>query len=185
MFTFGDVDELNFNYIEVVLVRKEINPYVYDINFSESDCANIIASYLDKCPQYKVFKKHTTKYLYDALEMSTTDNDDTYILHQNSIVKKDILYENSMTFLVNYYSKQSLPSHSFPSTTNVKDVVDSKRVTIKITNNIYLNFESLEYYTDQNKNQYHHVYLNINLNKASDAKFIENTVNDIIKTLTS
>lgn len=168
----------DFNYIEVVLINKDINPFVYDVDFSESQCSEIITKVMTAYPQCKVFKKHTVKYLYGNLELTSTENDNTFLLHQNTIVCNDVLKNK---FLVNYYKKQPMPTHCFPSTTNMTDICDSKRVTIKMTNNIYLNFESLEY-TSEPK-QFHHIYLNVNMNKSSDTAFIESTVNGILEAL--
>lgn len=168
----------DFNYIEVVLINKEINPFVYDVDFSESQCSELIKNVMVAYPQCKVFKKHTTKYMYGNLELTSTDNDNTFLLHQNNIVCKNVLKQK---FLVNYYKKQAMPPHCFPSTNNLTDVYDSKRVTIKMTNNIYLNFESLEYNSEPK--QFHHIYLNVNINKSSDTSFIEKTVNGILDTL--
>ena len=167
------------NYIEVVLINKEINPFVYDVDFSETRCSEIIKKITASYPQCKVFKKHNTKYVYGDLELTSTENDNTFLLYQNNIVLNRVL-DNK--FLVNYYKKQPLPTHCFPSTTNLTDTCDSKRVTIKMTNNIYMNFESLEYTSEPNK-QFRHIYLNININKSSDIAFIEKTVNDIITLL--
>lgn len=168
----------DFNYLEIVMINKAINSFVYEVDFSETKCSEIINKLMAAYPQSKVFKKHTTKYLYGTLEMTSTETDNTSLLYQNNLVCNDV-FKNK--FLVNYYKKQPMPTHCFPSTTDMTDICDSKRVTIKMTNNIYFNIESLEY-TSEPK-QFRHIYLNININKSSDTTFIESTVNGILDVL--
>jgi hypothetical protein len=170
-----------FNYVEVVLVKKKVSPYVYDIDFDENACSEILRNVSAVYPNAKILKKHTTKYFHELLEQLYCHSEKTFTLHILDLKDHQTIQLTHNNFLINYYNKQPLPNHSFPSTTNLTDILDSKRVSIKITNNIYINFDSLEYQSD--KTTYHHIYINVNINKSSDLQFIEETINNILKNI--
>lgn len=171
----------DLNYIEIVLVNRQINDHVYNIDFTSTQCTNILHHVSSRYPDCKIFKKHTTKYLYQMLEQCVCDNEiSLYHLDQ---VAHSVLRERGRAVLVNYYNKHLLPNHNFPSTTNVMDVVDSKRVTMKLNNSIYLNFDSLEYTSDNTKTN--NIYVNVNLNKSSDLGHIAKICSEVIDVLQS
>lgn len=168
------------NYVEVVLAKKKYNEYVYDIHFDEHECGVIMQNLLDAFPKNKFFKKHTTKTIIDTLELTYCNLDHSEILHNLVLIHNRIHQHNGRTFLVNLYEKNILPSHCFPSSMNIMDIVDSKRLSMKITNNIYINIDSLQYLDG---NVYIHIYININLKKSNDIAYITSVVNTIIKAL--
>ena len=106
MFSLNNKDKIHtYNYIEVVLVNKSISPFVHNINFNESSCAEIMQKIMSFYPQCKIFRKHTTKYIYDLLEQVHCHTENTFSLNivtlkEHEILKKNI---NSNTFLVNFY----------------------------------------------------------------------------------
>lgn len=174
----------SYNYIEIVLVNKSITPFVHNINFTEANCIDIMQKIMSFYPQCKIFRKHNTKYIYDLLEQVHCHTENTFTLNVVNLLHHETLKKHSDSiFLVNYYNKQPLPNHSFPSTMNIIDTVDSKRVSMKITNNIYLNFDSLEYASDMK--QYRNIYININLTKSTDFEYIQNTINKLLEYLTN
>nr|QOI90424.1 hypothetical protein HWQ62_00288 [Pyramimonas orientalis virus] len=169
----------NFNYIEIVLVKKRINPFVYDIDFTENECGAVIMNVLEKF-QKSFFKKHTTKHVYNTLELSKCNAENVTTLHNVILVDTSVFEEKGNTYLINYYDKNMLPNHSFPSTTSINEVVDSKRLSMKIMNNVYINVDALQY---SNGSIHRNVYINVNVKKANDISFINDTVNDIISSL--
>jgi hypothetical protein len=168
-----------FNYIEILLVKNKINPYVYDIDFSESECGLIIQNIMNKF-QKNFFKKHTTKHLFETLEMTTCNTENTTSVHNLLMVDNDFMEQNESSYLINYYDKNLLPNHNFPSTDSIHDIVDSKRLSMKITNNVYINVDSLLH---EDKSLIRHVYINVNVKKASDISHINDIVKDIIPCL--
>lgn len=167
------------NYIEVVLVNSTINERVYNIDFTSTQCTNILHQVAAHYPDCKIFKKNTCKYLYQFLEQSVSDNEIS--LYHMDQISHDVLCIGNRDMLVNYYNKHLLPNHNFPSTSRVVDVIDSKRVTMKVNNNIYLNFDSLEYTSDNTKTN--NIYVNINLNKSSDTEHISKLCSDLISVI--
>lgn len=170
--------KLDFNYVEIVLVKKQINSYIFDIDFSEQECLSIIRNILSKYNKNNFFRKHSTKYIYDTLEMSCC-NHDNVVTTNNLILLDHSKYhiDNQHTCLINMYNKTLFPNHSFPSTTNIRDVVDSKRLSMKITNNIYINIDSLQYEDDT---IVRHIYVNVNIKKSNDITHITALLDDVV-----
>ena len=114
----------SYNYIEIVLVNKSFSPFVHNINLTESTCINIMQKIMSFYPQCKIFRKHSTKYIYDLLEQVQCHTENTFTLNVVNLLQHEILKTNerSNNFLVNYYNKQPLPNHSFPSTMNIVDI---------------------------------------------------------------
>jgi hypothetical protein len=170
----------DFNYVEIVLVKKEINPHIFDIDFTEQECVSIMRNILSKYAKYNFFRKHSTKYIFDTLEMSCCNNDN--VTTTNNLILIDFTKHviNNQTFLINMYNKTLLPNHSFPSTTNIKDIVDSKRLSMKITNNIYINIDSLQY---DDGTLVHHIYVNVNIKKTSDMTHITGLIDEVLSSL--
>lgn len=169
------------NYIEVVLVQKKCNEFVYDIHFTEEQCSAIMKNILLKYPKNKFFKKHTTKTVLNTLELTHCNTENSKTLHNLILVDNRVRNINDKTFLINFYEKNILPNHCFPSSMDVTDIIDSKRLSMKITNNIYINIDSLQYLDNT---IYKHIYLNINIKKTNDMAYISNAVSDVISSLT-
>lgn len=179
MFTSTDIDGTE-NYIEVVLSKKKVDDCVYDVDFTEQECSKFMKRLMIKFPSNKFFRKHTTKYLYDSLEMSHCNIDNVKTVHNVLFLKHLIEKKQNYYFLINMYDKKQLPNHAFPSSIDINDIVDSKRLTMKITNNIYVNFDSLQY---SDNTVVRHIYINMNIKKNNDLIHTTDTVNEIINLL--
>jgi hypothetical protein len=182
MDTFLKSDEA-YNYVELVLVNERTEKGVFDIHFEANESANILNHVAACYPQCKIFKKHSTKYLYDMLEQTMCENEIS--LHHMRLVDHKVL-DGGKTgmkrpMLANYYNRSLLPNQSFPSTSAVVDVVDSKRVTVKINHSVYLNFDSQQYMSDGSLAI--HIYANVNLGKSSDLEHVSDVCKGLIKTV--
>jgi hypothetical protein len=169
----------DFNYIEIVLAKKKLNSYLYEVDFTENECGVLMHNVINKF-QKNFFKKHTTKYIFETLEMTLCNLENTTTVHNLMLLDNSILEEKQNIYLINYYDKKLLPNHTFPSTTTIHDIVDSKRLSMKIMNNVYINVDSLQY---EDESVYIHVYINVNVKKASDISYINDVVKDIISVL--
>lgn len=147
----------NCNYIEIVLVKKKKNNSLYDINFDET-ISSILSNFAKKNKHLKHFKKHLTKLMISSFEL-IIDNNNNY---STSLVDMNLLHvdrTNDNQYLCNYYDKMSFNTQNFPSTTNLGDVIDVKRISYKVSSNIYLNFDSIQ---TNDKNIFSHIFININ-----------------------
>jgi hypothetical protein len=170
----------DFNYAEIVLVKKDVDPNIFDIDFTEEECSSIIQHVLSKYRKNNFFRKHSIKYMFDTLEMSCCTQDNLVTTNNLILVDHCVHKTERSMFLVNMYNKTLLPNHSFPSTTNIKDIVDSKRLSMKITNNIYINVDSLQYDDDT---IVRHVYVNVNIKKSNDIGHISEMLEGVLDSI--
>lgn len=172
-----EVDQItNCNYIEVLVVNKKINEDVYNINHRDSD--RLLTNFINKNKHLKSFKKHFTKLMKNSLELTFDNNDFSSSLCDLNLINVNKKYDQA--FLCNYYNKQPLNAQNFPSTKNIDDIVDIKRVSFKVAPNMYLNFDSI---VTQNQEMYKHVYININIQKVYKASEISCVINKLLNDL--
>lgn len=174
---FDIKDGVTVNYIEIILINKKINNHLYNIYFSDTQCSNLLHKFYSTL-QKKPFYRHLAHYFYENLELVRNDTDETTSVFNSQFQYYDVYKDK---FLINYYHKQQLPAHSFPSTTNINTILDVKKTTIKLSNNMYFNIDSIQYPDDDEI--YQHVYLNVNLVKSSDIKYLSQIVLDYINIL--
>ena len=174
--------EESYNYVELVLVNERTEERVFNIDFTDTQCTNILNHVVSCYPECKVFKKHTTKYMYDMLEQTVCENDIS--LHHMSLVDHRILDQGTKRqMLLNYYNRALLSNQSFPSTSAVVDVIDSKRVTVKINHSVYMNFDSMQYMSDNSLAT--HIYINVNIGKSSDIEHVSSVCDKLVQTIQS
>ena len=92
------------NYIEIVLVKKKYNEFVYDIHFNDTECSTIMQNILTNYPKNKFFKKHTTKTIINTLELTNCNSDNSKTLHNNILVDNNECHINNKMFLINFVS---------------------------------------------------------------------------------
>lgn len=160
------------NYIDIVLFKKKVSESVYDINFTKNECESNLYKVVNNDPTMKVFKKHSYKYFHDCIECNINLSDNCTIVHANTTLKIDNTQEY---LLVNYVNRQQLPLHTFPSKMDVDSRCDSKRVSVKVLNNMYINFDSLDYGDGE---VYNHINININLSPSNDLELINQKVEE-------
>jgi len=128
-------------------------------------------------------KKHKTKYFskkykryktYDlVMECSMSDIKDINIYKQNCISS-----QNNDNILSILYKRDKIPYHQFPSTRNLNEIVYIQRLTFRLHNRLFLNFEIKK---NMDNVQFNKIYFNYNHDKASEIKTIENILNEHIK----
>lgn len=167
----------NCNYIEILLIKKKKNDSVYEINFDDH-ISSILSNFAKKNKHLKYFKKHLTKLMMSSYELIIDNSDYTTSLVDMKLLHTD--RKNDKQYLCNYYNKLTFNTQNFPSTKNIGDIVDVKRLSYKISSNIYLNFDSVQ--TNDN-NIFTHVFININLQKIANTDDMNNTINKLLADL--
>ena len=162
------------NYVEIALFKKKHNDNEFDISFTQLECHAMIQNVHTHNKSIKFFKKHEVKKLYKNLVYSISDDKIGTVYSSNLITHHMV----SDRCICNYFSKQNLPSHSFPSSTDIFDIIDCKRLTAKISGNLYLNFESIEY---RDGGVHNHVYFNINKYADIDVTTLSEALQTYIK----
>jgi hypothetical protein len=174
-------NDIDYNYVEIVKINKiKQHETLFDISFSEDQFIESFLKIKEKYPRY--FQKHSTKYLYDSLELYIDKSTNDINEKSTNVYDINMIYNETVNnkFVVSYYQKKNLPEHTFPSTTNIIDKIDIKRYSFKITNNIFINFECCQYLDGD---IYKYIYINYNVNKTNDFNDINNIINDIISIL--
>jgi len=164
------------NYIEVVFIKEQVEANVYDIDFCDIEISNMLYKLKQANQTIKPFQKEYQKYLYDSLEYNVNEKDSVINLFNMKFENTELL----SNVVVNYYHKQSLPIHTFPSTTTYEDNINIKKTIVKLVNNVYLNFDSIQY---DNNDVFNHVYFNCNVSKKCDIDLINSTLENYIKIL--
>jgi hypothetical protein len=172
-----EVDQItNCNYIEILVINKKINEHVYNINNKDVD--RLLTLFINQNKHLKSFKKHFTKIMKNSLELTFDNNDFSSSLVDLNLINVNKKYDQA--FLCNYYNKQPLNAQNFPSTKNIDDIVDIKRVSFKVASNMYLNFDSILTHDEQ---MYKHVYININVQKNYKPSEINCGINKLLSDL--
>ncbi len=139
----------NINYIELIIKPK--NNTENDINWTKEEFDKLILFLIQN--NYSHFKKEYDSYVYQNLEYHIYD-----INEKPMVYKYDLLDHHQANNLIYHaFAKNNIPIHMFPSTMNIHEKNSVNRITIKINNRIYLNFEIKRKNID-----YYKVYLNYN-----------------------
>jgi len=162
------------NYVDIVLYKKKLTDSVYDIHFTKSECESLLNAVSKHDPSMKVFKKHSYKYCDGYIDYTHHFSDDIAIVTANTVLEINKEHDK---FLIQYMNRQQLPLHTFPSKLVVDSQSDSKRVSVKIFNNMFINFDSIDYGDGDVCN---HINININLSPSSDL----NVLNDKLRKYT-
>ncbi len=160
------------NYIDIVIHKNKLSDSVYDINFTQSECESKLFNVTNRDPKLKVFKKHSYKYFHDCIECVVNMSDNITIVNANTTIDID---KSNTNMLIHYLNRQQLPLHSFPSKLDLDARCDSKRVSVKILNNMYINFDSMDY---GDGCVYNHINININLSPSTDYELIDKKVQE-------
>jgi hypothetical protein len=140
----------NINYIELII--KENDCENLDINWNKNNFGKLLKYLIQK--NYTYFKKEYDVYKYHNLEYQIYSKNEKPIVYESNLLdhfsEKKLIYHG--------FVRNSIPIHMFPSTMNINDKYSVTRITIKINNRVYLNFET------QNKSDidYYNIYLNYN-----------------------
>lgn len=174
---------MNCNYIEIVLYKKKECDNNYDISHTDLECEAYLYKLWKDDKNLRVNHKEETCIIYKDLKLTSTITKDCTkqeLVTSPILLKKEDIGDNMMCL---YYDKQIIPTHSFPSSKDYYDICYVKRTTIRILNNLFLNFESIQY---QDDSVYNNIYFNIN-NKigSTDVYHVSDKINDYIKRLRS
>jgi hypothetical protein len=169
------------NYIEVVMFRKKECDNNYEISFTDLECDAYIDTLMKHDKKLILTNKEERYIIHKGMKLtSTTAKDGT---KQEYVTAPILLKKNEIDtkMICLYYDKQIIPTHSFPSSKEYFDICDVKRTTIRILNNLYLNFESVQY---QDKSVYNTIYFNVNNRMGlTDVYHVSDKINEYINRL--
>ena len=185
-----NLDLSSFNYLEIDILNKNDDKNnknnknnennnktddknIIDVNWSKIDFCEFLKKVIKSNNFNKPFEKQHRVQKYLDLIYVNNISDNKYNLHSLYLVESKI--ENNLLCIK--YIKNNLAIFQFPSTDKINDDFYLNKITFKITNLIYLNFEVMK------KNDieiYYRVYINfINEKNNIDSNLIIKNLVDI------
>jgi hypothetical protein len=181
-------DFYDFNYLEINILNTTLNTTlnsnidnsnnIIDINWDKKSFNKILLKFINE-KRYKPFEKKLIITKYNDLYLVHNINDSKFYVNKTNYISSDI--EKNYIFIK--YNKQNLPQICFPSTRYINDKYYINKITFKITNRIYINFELKKKITDDgNEKIFRRVYINFNNDKNDkiDNENINNLLNKCI-----
>lgn len=171
------------NYIEIVL--RNINSEIItdnhntlkwiDMNVSE----DAFAQCLDRIRKhrFKNFQKSFKTYIKADHYLENMEHEDIKV-YTRQIVKLDA---SNKAYVKVYMQKEKKPFHAFPSTSKIHSVYYTNRLTFRINNRLFLNFDVLYYPEDQQVVR--KVFINYNHDSHVDTEHIQMSLEPILKCL--
>ena len=163
---------INTNYQEFYLLNNVHNKNVIDISINK----NVIDSLLEKVlkRKQKYVKKEFKVYKYQDLVLEN---------HCNTAIKVYRLTPSSHKIIDGmivalYFEKQKENYNVFPCTDNLDALYYVNRITFKMNDVTFLNFDT-EIYSEVES--IHKIFINYNVDKNKDDAFFGNELNRIIK----
>ena len=155
-----NIDFKSFNYIEIDILTKNIDDKnIIDVNWSKTDFVSLLNKIIESRKIKRPFEKQYRIMKCNNLIYSNNISDNKYNLFSTTYIDRNIL-DNKLLIL---YKKDNLPVFQFPSTNNYDDDYYTNKITFKITNLIYLNFEIKK----KGSELYYRVYINQNNDKVN------------------
>lgn len=160
-----NIDFKSFNYIEIDILTKNIltknidDKNIIDVNWSKTDFVSLLNKIIESRKIKRPFEKQYRIMKCNNLIYSNNISDNKYNLFSTTYIDRNIL-DNKLLIL---YKKDNLPVFQFPSTNNYDDDYYINKITFKITNLIYLNFEIKK----KGSELYYRVYINQNNDKVN------------------
>ena len=90
---------------------------------------------------------------------------------------------NATALEIMTYKKIQHTIASFPSTSHIYDITYEVRRTFKVNSNLFLNFSTMEYASDNCSKMYHYIYLNYNHKASCDMEMNFNLIRDCVDIL--
>lgn len=158
------------NYYEIYFVDRCSNNEIYN----KSDFYTILGKVKDM--SYKFFKKQYKQYIHENVIVHNYDNDEIKV--QKKVLLDKIYITNTLT-LAYQKTKQSMLNVS--STKNIYDIKYIKKLTFRVNNWIYINFEIS--FSHDMETLDHTVYINYNHDDKVDMELINTTLKDLCEKL--
>lgn len=174
----GDSSDSNHgaNYVEYYLLNNnnvQDNKNVIDVFINEKTLESLINNVLKKKQKY--VKKEFKVYKHNDMILENHCNKSIKV-YSLAPIKHNIV-DNKIISL--HYEKQKENYNMFPCTDKLDSIYDVKRVTFKMNDITFLNFDTETHLNDE---YVHKIFINYNIDKNKDQDFFEKELDRIIKT---
>jgi hypothetical protein len=170
------------NYIEIVFLdpskyqeRSNVSIDVIDTDVSDeffTKCMERVKSF-----NYKYFQKSFKTYVSKDLYLENMGHQDIKV-YGKTIISVDNTVPGKVTLSCH---KEKKPYHAFPSTTTLHAVYYTNRLTFRINNRLYINFDVVQH--TETKDSMKRVFVNYNHDVNVDMEHITGSLENVMKTL--
>lgn len=151
----------NCNYIEFTILPLDRKNTTNDsfiitpINFTKTEFYAIMRKICSD-ESLKYFQKEYKQFVSNDLIYENKDNDDIRV-YKKAVLNERVINDRC---IFTAFNKTKLSILAFPCSLNINDIAYVKKLTFRINNRIYLNFE-IKYYESIDK-QFYRIYINYN-----------------------
>lgn len=181
------------NYIEMFIIEPcsiETNINQFRKNDIHPEMFHsMMSKFKNNNTESKLFSKKYTKLYHQDLVLTKQYSDLEENVFTVDIVNHRIFDLEHFNCLVICYKKNILPVYMFPSTNEINNIIDFHRLSAKMNNLLYINFEIAESVQQSDNKQdldlfNHFIYFNFNSNKHQDVnhtcELLKNVINSLL-----
>lgn len=168
--------ENGVNYIEWIFGRQKSSIEdvdIYDIGLTRAMFIDLLSTASNAALSKPFFRKYKY-YIHSDMCYEITEDQQSKV-YQAVVHKVD----QQAPWVVSYSTKSKIPYHLFPCTTKLYDILYVGRLTFKLHNRVFLNFEQCIRKENQT-NTHYKVYVNYNHDTNVDVNSIKQVVNSIL-----
>jgi hypothetical protein len=158
------------NYVEIYLHKKKEE--IYDTNLEDDVFKKILKAF--KKSHHKSFKKDNIKTYNSTLEYLSEDSENVF---EYTIDSCHLFAQNKRDFIQITFHKNQKSTYIFPSNDEIHDIISNTRITYKLNNLVYLNFQISENYIGKVTKS---IYFNINHSKNFDESVVKKTIDEAL-----
>lgn len=162
------------NYVEIFYVPKQNDIISTSTGLTKEIFNNIMSKMINE--KYKYFQKDLKQYVIGTLFYENDNNEDLKVIKKEC---KEITHTNS--FMTVYFDRCKMTMLNLPSTNLVHDCTYIRRLTFRINNRVYLNFECKK--KTNTDTTYYTIYMNYNHDTGVDVNASCNTIQEILDKL--
>lgn len=170
----------SFDYLEVVFTGTAPDPQ----NPSQKPLVSqqVFDKMLARMQDARAFQSDHKEYILENLTMTKKIEDGT-VKETKVYQAYPVAIQDHPGFRVIFYHKKKLTTIAFPSTKTFDDVKYKRRLTYRINNRVYVNFQIEKHEHAKPTPTYPRVYINFNSSKDADLKESVAAINTIIHKL--
>lgn len=169
------------NYMEAVMTRGRSHIdtgeiAAYAIHFAPNEAQAIVDAFQRKNRQARPSSRSFVSAVYDDLELQKSAHDNVSRAYRTRMFGS----HDMRGCLVNTYKRVVVPTFAFPSTTDLVDTVDVKRVVFNLGEGVSVNIDSCVYSDNTVAN---HVYASAKIRDKESFETMARRLNDVTDTL--
>lgn len=162
------------NYVEYIILPTDSKcDGIIEYNFNETQFAEKMTKLTFK--NIKFYERKVKQYLKDDLyyEVILNHKDEISDIRSYTKIATEYVLEKPNVLKV-CFEKHKKPIHAFSSSYDMHDIVYIKRLTFRVSNRVFVNFETGKGVDDTTP--YRKVYINANFDGNVDVDFIQSEI---------